>query len=224
MSQQTMGQPATGLRPPQRAPARRPGLRWGIGGAAVLVLLGAMALSTKVVSDKTAGAASDVFSPAEYGRTTFPTVQAAIDKRAVDAPVLAAAIAKDQQAAAKQYGTPTDLAPAFMVRFTGTVGRSASGIFPVAVPGVPVTVRLQTGPAITDTNVRDATGTIKFGQFHNQIEYQNAGAALNDQVKAQVLAGLDRAALPGKTVTVTGVFLLINPKNWLVTPVRLAVQ
>ena len=82
---------------------------------------------------------------------------------------------------------------------------------------------MQTGPAINGTEVRDATGTISFGAFTNQIEYQDAGAALNDQIKAQVLAKLDREKLPGKTIEVVGVFQLINPANWMVTPVRLKV-
>ncbi len=39
-----------------------------------------------------------------------------------------------------------------------------------------------------------------------------------------MLAGVDNSALTGKTVAVTGVFTLVNPKSWLVTPVRLDVQ
>ena len=83
---------------------------------------------------------------------------------------------------------------------------------------------MQTGPAINGTDLRDATGEIKFGDFKNQIEYQNAGAAINNAMKAAVLAGIDTASLAGKTVTVTGAFTLVNPKNWLVTPVEITVQ
>ena len=85
-------------------------------------------------------------------------------------------------------------------------------------------IRVQTGPAINGTEVRDATGTVEFGQFTNQIEYQDAGAALNNEVKAQVIGSLDREKLPGKTVEVVGVFQLINPANWMVTPVRFKVM
>ncbi len=83
---------------------------------------------------------------------------------------------------------------------------------------------MQTGPAINGTDLRDATGDIEFGQFTNQIEYQNAGAAINDEMKEQVLSGIDTGDLSGETVDVTGVFKLINPNNWLVTPVSLSVQ
>ena len=43
-------------------------------------------------------------------------------------------------------------------------------------------------------------------------------------MKKEVLADIDTASLSGKTVSVTGVFKLINPKNWLVTPVEMSVQ
>jgi len=83
---------------------------------------------------------------------------------------------------------------------------------------------LQTGPAITGTDLRDASGKIQFGDFTNQIEYQNAGAAINRAMKVAVLEKLDRDALPGKTVQVVGVFRLLSPTNWLITPVRVEVQ
>ncbi len=85
-------------------------------------------------------------------------------------------------------------------------------------------MRVQTGPALNGTDLRDATGQIEFGQFKNQIEYQDAGSAINDEVKKVVLAGIDPAGLTGKTVTVIGVFKLVNPKSWIVTPVRIDVQ
>ncbi len=72
--------------------------------------------------------------------------------------------------------------------------------------------------------LRDATGEIEFGQFTNQIEYQDAGSAINNAMKQEVLAPIDTGDLTGKTVTVTGVFKLINPNNWLVTPVSFEVQ
>ena len=75
--------------------------------------------------------------------------------------------------------------------------------------------------AIIGTDLRDATGTITFGQFRNQIEYQNAGAALNKTMKQDVLSKVDTSKLSGKTVSVVGVFQLTDPANWQVTPVKL---
>ncbi len=83
---------------------------------------------------------------------------------------------------------------------------------------------MQTGPAIMGTDLRDGTGTIQFGQFTNQIDYQNAGSALNKEMKKQVLSKLDTTDLKGKTVSVVGVFQLTDPAKWLVTPVSLEVK
>ncbi len=204
-----------------------PAARRAIAAALAVIVLVAMGLGTKVVKiGADTAAQSGAFSPEQFGQTEFPKIQAAVEKRAVDAATLAAAVAKDQAAAIKTYGVPANTGPEISVKFTGTVGEGQSGVYHVAIDGVPatVTVRVQTGPAINGTDLRDATGTITFGQFVNQIEYQNAGSALNNAMKQAVLSKLDTSKLTGKKITVVGVFELINPNNWLVTPVTLSVQ
>lgn len=210
-----------------RSSRKGPGVRRALIAAGVVIVLVAMGLDTTVVK---IGSSNDTrkagFSPEAYGKSEFPKVQAAIEKRAVDAATLAEAIAKDQTAAAKKYGVDATMGPEMAVKFTGVAGEGKSGIYPVKVQGVPdgISIRVQTGPAINGTDLRDAIGTIKFGQFKNQIEYQNAGAALNNEMKKEVLSKVDTSKLAGKTISVTGAFLMINPKNWLVTPVKLSVQ
>jgi predicted lipoprotein len=205
----------------------RPNRRIIVASAAALVLIVAMALSTKVVRiDSAANVHSGAFDAATYGASEFPKVQAAIVQRAVSAAALAAAVANDPAAAAKQYGVPTGAGPEFSVKFTGVVGDGDLGTYTVAVAGVPksVVIQVQTGPAIIGTDLRDATGTISFGQFTNQIEYQNAGAALNTEMKKEVLAKIDTANLKGKTVSVVGAFALSDPKSWLIAPAKLDLQ
>lgn len=211
--------------PPGNLPRKR--LPAFVLPAVVVLVLGAMALDTKVVAIGSAqDARSDVFSPEAYGKKAFPAIRSEIEKHAVDAKLLAAAIAEDKAAAGEKYGKPGSVGPIFPVRFSGVVGEGRSGVFQVAVDGLPedLRVRVQTGPAINGTEVRDATGSVAFGQFTNQIEYQDAGSALNNQIKAEVLAGLDRDKLAGKRIEVVGVFQLINPSGWLVTPVQLGVK
>ena len=205
----------------------RPGSRLALWSGAAALLVVAMALDTKVVRiGSAADVQADTFSPASYGKTEFPKVQAAVEGRAVDAATLAAALTKDQDAATRQYGVASDAGPEFPVKFTGKVSKGDSGDYDVAVAGVPPStqISLQLGPAIIGTDLRDATGTISFGQFHNQIEYQNAGSALNNQMKAVVLSKLDVANLQGKTVSVAGVFQLTDMSAWQVTPVKLDVR
>lgn len=214
----------TGIAPPRRG---RSGLRLAVASGAALVLLVAMALDTRVVRIGGAGDAQPgVFSPAAYGAATFPKIQAAIVSRAVAAPALAEALAKDPEAAAQRYGVPANGSPEFPVSFTGVVGAEDSGNYDVKVDGMPegVSVKVQTGPAIMGTDLRDGTGTISFGQFTNQIEYQNAGSAINKEMKKEVLSKIDPANLAGKTVSVVGVFQMTDPKVWLVTPVRMEVK
>ena len=193
-----------------------------LGGLAV-ALLAAMALDTKVV---VIGSAADVkeavFEPAVFGAKTFPDVQADVIARAVDAVELAAAIAADPKAAAAKYA----IGGVFPVKLTGLVGEGKSGIYYVTVDGLsdPLKLRIQTGPAINGTELRDATGKVSFSDFTNQIEYQDAGSAINNVLKTEVLAKIDNSALTGKTISVTGAFKLVNPKSWLITPVALEVK
>lgn len=194
--------------------------------AAAAVLLAAMVLDTKVVKiGSSATVQPGAFSPAAFGKAEFPKIQAAVENRAVDAAALAAAIAKDKDGAAKQYGVEAGPGPEMPVKFTGVAGKEDSGVYDVGVDGLGGTVvRVQTGPAIMGTDLRDATGTINFGQFTNQIEYQNAGSALNKEMKKEVLSKAVTGPLTGKTVSVVGVFQLTDPNAWLVTPVKLDVR
>ncbi|WP_054007103.1 DUF2291 family protein [Cypionkella psychrotolerans] len=194
-----------------------------ITAAVVVAVLGAMALDTTVVrigSDADVRAA--VFSPEAFGAETFPKVQANVTARAVDAVELATAIAADPKAAEAKYS----VGGVYSVKLQGVVGEGKSGIYYIDVTGIPAPLRLrvQTGPAINGTELRDATGEISFSQFTNQIEYQDAGSALNKEMKKLVLDGIDNTALTGKTVAVVGAFKLVNPKSWMITPVSLEVK
>jgi predicted lipoprotein len=190
-----------------------------------VVLFGAMVADTKFVSLAGQDHAAAGFDPDRFGTSEFPKIQSAIVQKAVDAPTLARAVLADSAQAGKTYGVPGGIGPEIAVRFTGVAGNGSSGIYSITVPDVSpdIRIRVQTGPAINGTDLRDATGTIAFGQFTNQIDYQNAGAALNREMKRTVLTGLDTAGLNGKTLSVVGVFQMINPKSWLVTPVRMSV-
>ena len=193
----------------------------------IVVLLIAMGLSTKIIqkgSSEAAGAGQ--FSAAEYGRSQFPKIQSYISQHAVDATTLAAAAKADATAAGKKYGQTTDGATYIIpVKFTGVVGTVPSdGYTPITVAGLPsdIKVGLQLGPAINGTDLRDVTGKVTLNDFENQIQFQDAGAALNDQLK-KALAKLDPSTLKGKTIDVEGAFTLINPAQWNVTPSRITV-
>ncbi len=208
---------------PRRTSRRGP---W-IAGVLVVAVIAAIAMDTTIVSvGSEADTRQAAFSPDTYGQAEFPRIQEVVTAKAVDALTLGPAALADKDAAAKEYGTASTTGAIMMVKFTGVAGESRSGVYEMAVEGLPadIRVRLQTGPAINGTDLRDAPGDIAFGAFKNQIEYQDAGSGINRAMKATVLDGIDTANLTGKTLEVTGAFRLINPKMWLVTPVSVTVQ
>jgi predicted lipoprotein len=198
-----------------------------IGIVAAVVVLAAMAYDMKVVRlGAGGGGMPQAFSPGKFGMEQFPRIQEFIVKRAVDGPALATAVLADKAAAIKQYGVESSTGAILPVKLSGVAGENKSGVYDLKVEGVPdeIHVRVQTGPAINGTDLRDAPGDIKFGQFKNQIEYQDAGSGINRAMKKAVLDAIDTTNLTGKTLEVVGAFRLINPKNWIITPVKVAVK
>ncbi|TNM59364.1 DUF2291 domain-containing protein [Streptomyces sp. NP160] len=224
--------------PPATQPAQPRAARGGpssrgrrgrlVAGLVVLAVVLAAALSTKVVAnDSEVLVGPAAFDAAAYGQEEFPEVQAFVQEKAVDAAELATALQADP-GAATQYGVASSsgIGAVVPVEFTGTVGApDQTGLPVVTVPGVPegYLVHVQLGPAINGTDLRDVTGEVSLNDFENQIQYQDAGAALNDQLKEQVLAPLAGQDLTGRSITVTGVVTLINPQSWNVTPATLEV-
>jgi predicted lipoprotein len=195
--------------------------------AGVLAVIVVIAFDTTVVRIGSSGdLRQQAFDPDAFGETEFPRIQALVIDRAPDAVTLATELDADKQAAIETYGTVAGAFPVLPVAFTGVAGEGRSGIFGVDIAGLPdgMTVRVQTGPAINGTELRDIPGDIDFGAFTNQIEYQDAGAGINRAMAAETLSDIDRETLSGETISVTGVFTMINAKNWLVTPVSIEVD
>lgn len=195
--------------------------------ALLVLLVIAMFLSTTIVpKGSTVTAATGQFNAEDYGKTEFPKIQKYIAKNAVEASVLAAAVKQDLSAATKKYGRSSDGATYVIpVSLTGVVGKvPADGYTPITVSGLPADVKigLQLGPAINGTDLRDVTGKITLNNFNNQIQFQDAGAAINNELK-KVLTKVDATGLTGKTVTVEGAFTLINPAQWNITPSQITV-
>lgn len=219
-------QPAAGRRPPSRHDPRR--RRWIWSGIIVLLVI-AMLLDTKIVpEDSPLGQDAPAFDAALFGLEGFPKAQEFITANAVMAADLADAVEADGAvAAAERFGHSGDGAIYVVpIRFAGTVGeREMIGGTPVSVAGLPddITVTVQLGPAIFGADLRDVTGEVTINSFDDQIEYQNAGAAINDELK-KYLAEIDIDALPGETVEFEGALRLENAAQWDVTPSRITVE
>ncbi|MFC4016230.1 DUF2291 family protein [Nonomuraea purpurea] len=207
-------------------PHRRVPVRW-IAAAAIAALVVLMAVSTEYRTAETVASATarKAFDPAAFGAQNYRAkVVPAIQSAAVDLPVLLQALAADKDAAGQKYGKRQGTGPyTFAVKGTGKAGAARSGLLPVTVEDLPddTRVSLQIGPAINGTALRDAAGFITFGQFTNQVEYADAATALNNQMRDELLKGLDVAALDGKEISFVGAFTLLTPKTVTITPVAI---
>jgi predicted lipoprotein len=147
-----------------------------------------------------------------------------------DLVALLSEIAQDKEAASQKYGRkesgPYNFAvkAEVLVDSVDTTSRAGTALLkPIGYTG-PAEVKMQIGPVLRGTAIRDGSGEIPFNQFVNQIEYADVGEALNDRVLNNVLKGLDLAALKGKTLVVYGFFTLENPNKILITPVKIDVK
>jgi predicted lipoprotein len=212
--------------------------QWG-PAAAMLVLATSFTACSRVpgvytyegpskVAQAAAGFNAKKYVDSIWSAKVMPTVH----RKAVDIETLLAALAANPSAAAKKYGTTSGVGspPAFLVKGTGTVAKvdtsSPTGPITVALPHpkpAPGRVTLLTGPVLAGTAIRDAVGFISFGQFPNQIDYANVATQLNNRVKTDVVAKVDRASLKGKRVAFEGAFTLLVPSAISIVPTSLQV-
>ena len=93
----------------------------------------------------------------------------------------------------------------------------------IETPAGPEPIRLQVGPVLRGTSIRDALPTVSFDQFVNQIQYADVATALNARVEAEILPSLERETLVGKRVRFAGATTLGSDEPLTVTPVRLEI-
>jgi predicted lipoprotein len=155
-----------------------------------------------------------------------------VHDKAVDITTVAAAVAKDPEAAGQRYGhqAGTGSPYAFMVKGSGTVTKVdtsvPTGPMTVEIPQAgakPLTIAIATGPVIAGTAVRDAVGFISFGDFTNQIEYADVANQINARVKTEVIAKVDLNGATGRKVTFAGAFSNLAGGSILVVPTELGV-
>ncbi|MGW3611029.1 DUF2291 family protein [Micromonospora sp. NPDC005163] len=197
-----------------------------VGLAVIAALLVAAALDTKFLSPQQAAELNPApFNVESYAAKAFPEVAGAIKEKATDLEVLAPAVEADPAAAGKQYGQDLGSGSyAIPVKVTGTVDQVDENFMQLKASGVPdsTAVRVPVGPALSGTPVRDATGTIKFGDFAGQSDYQSVANQFKLRMQQDVLAKIDPASLKGKRVTVYGAWSTGGPpKSFVIQPVEI---
>ena len=210
-----------------RTDALRPTPRRLFGVGAVVALMVAMALDTTYLdTDGAVAVSAPTFSPTAFAEEEFPRVAGDIRDAAVPLPVLAEALEDDTAAAGEQFGL--DLGAGrfvFSVEASGSVASVDDEYIELAVPELPdALVRIPLGRALSGTPVRDATGTISFGDFPDQTAYQSVAAEFTRLMRETVLGPLEMAALQGEDLLVRGAYISGGPPDaFLIQPVEIEV-
>ncbi len=148
----------------------------------------------------------------------------------IDVATVLDAIAKDPEAAGKQYGHRAGEGQpwTYLVKGEGKVtaldvaSRHGTATVETTIDGKPTPVVLQVGPVIFGTALRDALPFIAFGDFVNQIDYAEVSRALNDRATAGFAK--EMAGAEGKTVSFAGAAITPSGNSPLtITPVLLTV-
>lgn len=209
-----------------------------VRSAVVIALLavalpGCKIIKTPTAEEKAAETAKSAFDPAAKVDVIWQSQAIPyLDKRAGDLQDVVALAASSPDQAGAKYGNPRKQSSApwtYAVKLNGKVvaadTASRAAVIDVDADGDgKADAKVQIGPAIRGTALRDTLEFVNFNEFKNQIEWAKFGKAFNDKVNAVLLAPLPRDALTGKTVTVTGAFPLpASGQLPVITPSELAV-
>lgn len=189
----------------------------GVIAAIVLTaaLPGCKIVKTPTAEEKAAAAAKSAFDPAARVDAIWqPQAVPDLEKRAGDLQAVMLLAASSPEQAGAKYGNPRKQANSpwtYAVKLSGkivaadTTSRAATLDVDVDGDGK-ADAKVQIGPAIRGTAIRDALAFLDFNSFRNQIEWAQFGKAFNDKVNASFLAALPRDGLVGKTIRMTGAF------------------
>lgn len=195
-----------------------------------LLLLGCKVATIVPIESKSTGSEAATFDAAKRVDALWDQDVPNALARAVDLGEFVPAFAHDPEAAGAKWGRREGAGPYHViVQGAGQVtavdlsSRTGTASLEIAVPGGTETVQLQIGPVLRGTSIRDALPTVSFDQFVNQIEYANVANELNARVERELLATLEREALEGRQLRVTGMVTLSDDEVLTITPVRLEV-
>ncbi|NEI97533.1 DUF2291 family protein [Rhizobium ruizarguesonis] len=196
-------------------------------------LPGCKIIKTPTAEERAAAAAKTAFDPnAKVGAIWQSEAVPYFEKRAGDLKDVMQLSASSPDAAGEKYGNPRKQSSSpwtYAVKITGKVvaadTASRAATLDVDADGDgKADAKVQIGPALRGTALRDTLDFVNFNEFKNQIEWAQFGKAFNEKANAAFLSAVPREGLVGKTVTAIGAFPL--PKSGelpLVTPSELKV-
>lgn len=201
--------------------------------AALMVQSGCKIIKTPT-AEEAAEAASDGFNPERQASELWtPKVVPYLTSRAGPFADVAALVASDPDAAASKYGHKEKEGNApwtYAAKVSGTAVKaettSRAGYLDTDIDGDgKVDVRIQIGPVIRGTAIRDSLDFVSFNQFKNQIQWAEFGKAFNAHLNAQLLQALPREGLEGKKIEAVGAYTVpAKGQLPLLTPVTLTLD
>ena len=109
----------------------------------------------------------------------------------------------------KQANAPWTFAATVKGKIVAAETKSRAGSIDVDVDGDgKADVRVDIGPAIRGTAIRDALDFVNFNEFKNQIEWAQYGKAFNTRINTLSLEKLPRDGLVGRQVEALGAYPL----------------
>ncbi|OBZ94877.1 hypothetical protein ADU59_13775 [Pararhizobium polonicum] len=200
--------------------------------AIVLALPGCKIIKTPT-AEEAAEAASGGFNPNRQVADIWDAkVIPFLEKRAGTFQEVSALAASDLNAAAAKYGHKEKEGSApwtFAAKVSGTIIKaettSRAAYLDTDVDGDgKADVRIQIGPVIRGTAIRDSLDFVNFNEFKNQIQWAEFGKAFNVHVNGLTLEKLPRDGLEGKKVEALGAYPLPSAgQPALLTPATITI-
>jgi predicted lipoprotein len=201
-------------------------LSWLIVAAAATLALGGCKILPTPKEGEAAGAA---FDPEKMAAEMWAKVIPYLQQKAGPFADVNALAKTDPAAAGAKYGNPKKQANSpwtYAARVEGTIvaanTQSRNGRIEVDIDGdAKADVRVQIGPAIQGTAIRDTLDFVNFNDFTNQIDFAQFGKALNTYADKTVLSKLPREELEGRGVMALGAYALASGSDLpVLTPVE----
>lgn len=200
---------------------------------AALMLAGCKFVPTAGKSGKQTGDASDQFPEQKAAALWDSKVLPYLAGKAGDLKAVVAEVAQNADGAGAKYGhkekqgsSPWTVAVSFAGKIIAANTESRASTIDIDVDGDGTADgRVQIGPVIRGTAIRDSLDFVSFNQFTNQIDFAQFGKGFNIHLDKTVTSLLPRDGLVGKTADGLGVFPLVGgPDLPLITPVKLVLQ